>query len=166
MVFIISLLLFQLHKNAVVEVGKTLFGLSQHTLHTSFFIASHQRQFLFSKSDLQYYTKRAEEIREKLMVSISNIYIYYWLRKTEKQREKREPHSIPFCDFQILLSRLFCRICWDIMEYLFILLSDLRKFFRSSQYLKLWAFHIPVFSMNLVFPQYMCQWDSIAMECL
>lgn len=74
-----------LHKNAVVEVGKTLFGLSQHTLHTSFFIASHQRQFLFSKSDLQYYTKRAEEIREKLMnlLGHNGIFIYPTFRSSE-----------------------------------------------------------------------------------
>ncbi|RLU19198.1 hypothetical protein DMN91_007755 [Ooceraea biroi] len=56
-----------LRKNSITELAKSLFGLSQHTSQTCFFTVTFETHLGLSKEDISYYTKKGEEIREKLL---------------------------------------------------------------------------------------------------
>jgi len=55
----------------IIEFRKALFTRSTHTLQATIFAVLFNKPFLFSKSDASRYAKQAEEIRDKLAVSIS-----------------------------------------------------------------------------------------------
>ncbi|CAL1686570.1 unnamed protein product [Lasius platythorax] len=54
-------------KNPVIEMLKTLFGLSQHTKQATFYNILMETRFLFSESDISHYTKQGTAIRQKLL---------------------------------------------------------------------------------------------------
>jgi len=64
-------LLLQLKKNPAIEILKIPFGLSQHTMQTTFHTLIIESHFPFSESDISHYTKQGKAIRQKLLVSVS-----------------------------------------------------------------------------------------------
>ncbi|XP_067206035.1 fatty-acid amide hydrolase 2-like [Linepithema humile] len=56
-----------LQKYIVVELGKSLLGMSSYTKQLLFNIMLLQTRLPFSKSDLSYYTKKGEVLRQKLL---------------------------------------------------------------------------------------------------
>lgn len=72
-ILILIFLLSQLKKNPVIELVKSLFGLSQHTVQTTFFVTMFETRFPFSESDVLHYTKQGKAIRQKLLVSVPRV---------------------------------------------------------------------------------------------
>lgn len=72
-----------LKKNPVMELVKSLFGLSQHTMQTTFFSMMYETHFPFSESDVLHYTKQGKAIRQKLLdlLGEDGIFIYPTFRR-------------------------------------------------------------------------------------
>jgi len=71
--FVIDFLLLQHQPSHIVEMTKSLFGLSQYTKQLIFFATSLDTHFPFTESDISHYTKQGEEIRQKLLVSVLEV---------------------------------------------------------------------------------------------
>ncbi|XP_025266453.1 fatty-acid amide hydrolase 2-like isoform X2 [Camponotus floridanus] len=68
----------KLKKNPAIEILKIPFGLSQHTMQTTFFALMFETHFPFSESDISHYTKQGKAIRQKLLdlLGENGIFIY------------------------------------------------------------------------------------------
>jgi len=71
--FVIDFLLSQHQTSHFVEITKALFGLSQYTKQLIFFATPLETHFPFAESDISYYTKQGEEIRQNLLVSVLEV---------------------------------------------------------------------------------------------
>ncbi|KMQ87163.1 fatty-acid amide hydrolase 2 [Lasius niger] len=65
-------------KNSIIELLKTVFGLSQHTKQTTIFKTMFDTHFPFSESDISHYTKQGTAIRQKLLdlLGENGVFIY------------------------------------------------------------------------------------------
>ncbi|XP_025266444.1 fatty-acid amide hydrolase 2-like [Camponotus floridanus] len=72
----------KLKKNPAIEILKIPFGLSQHTMQTTFHALMFEMHFPFSESDISHYTKQGKGIRQKLLdlLGENGIFIYPTVR--------------------------------------------------------------------------------------
>lgn len=93
----------KLKKNPATEILKILFGLSQHTMQTTFHAFMFETHFLFSESDLSHYVKQGKAIRQKLLdlLGENGIFIYPTFRC---------PAIFPEFSFCETLSDIYCAV--------------------------------------------------------
>lgn len=92
-----------LKKSPSMELLKTLFGLSEHTLQTTFFITIFETRFPFSESDISHYTKQGKAIRQKLLdlLGENGVFIYPTFRR---------PAVLPELTLCETLNTIYCGV--------------------------------------------------------
>ncbi|XP_014473193.1 PREDICTED: fatty-acid amide hydrolase 2-A-like [Dinoponera quadriceps] len=73
----------KIRKNPSVEMMKAFFCKSQHTISAILFTLLLKTHFLFTKSDISYYTQHAEQLRQNLLdvLGEDGVFIYPTLRR-------------------------------------------------------------------------------------